>query len=278
MFYTILRNSALALVPAACCAQAVPIQPQFSVASLKRVIDYQGFSTGFRETNVSVRCLCSLAAIIGAAFEIKPYQLVGGPSWIGTEYYDLTANIPEGSRRESIPAMLRQLLAERLDLSTRLEVRETAVYSLVVDKNGLKLKPAPTAGPRTNSPDKPPSPATAVNPLTGRIYVEGAMTIDALASFLSPIMDRRVVNKTFVNGEFGILLDARLPEGSSKWPTGARKEEEPREWILPSGKKLPADAPSIFSEVPKMGLRLVPDRASTEYIVIEKVNKEPIAN
>jgi uncharacterized protein (TIGR03435 family) len=250
--------------------QVTPEQPRFDVASLRRMPSSTG-PASITENNGGIRYTATLGSVIRRAYGVEPYRLIG-PSWLGSVFYELTANLPEGSSKEQIPAMLRQLLAERTHLSVHRENRETPVYALIVGNGGLKLKPTQASSESSS--------VTALNPLTGRTHIEAPMTMSALASFLSANMDRRVLDMTGVDGQFAVMLDARSPV-LNNWPTATppRSADEPlKDWILPNGKKLPGDAPPIFSEIQKLGLKLDPRRAPIEYIVVDKVDKDPADN
>ena len=69
-------------------------------------------------------------------------QVVGGPSWINTDGYDIEAK-PEGNTdQKQMWLMLQTLLADRFKLSMHRETRDLPVYDLKAVKSGPKL-PAP---------------------------------------------------------------------------------------------------------------------------------------
>jgi uncharacterized protein (TIGR03435 family) len=81
--------------------------------------------------------------MIAQAFRIDP-RLVVAPDWLsqmeGTKF-DIHALMPKGATKEQIPDMLRALLEERFHLAAHLAPGEQTGYSLMVAKNGPKLKP-----------------------------------------------------------------------------------------------------------------------------------------
>src|SRR5215472_7982846 len=85
--------------------------------------------------------------LIRAAYEVPEDLVVGGPSWIKSDLYDVVAKIPEGATAANIPVMLQALLAERLGLDIRKELRPTKGYVLSVAKSGSKLKRAAPGEP-----------------------------------------------------------------------------------------------------------------------------------
>ena len=57
-------------------------------------------------TNVPLRLL------LRTAFDVQDFQMVGGPSWITSDRFDIIAKAPEGAvTPEQVRPMLRALLA-----------------------------------------------------------------------------------------------------------------------------------------------------------------------
>src|SRR5206468_1441172 len=84
----------------------------------------------------------SVRMLIQQAYGIKDFQVVGAPSWAGSERYDIVAK-PEGANdlgREGMKLMMQGLLAERFKMTFHRETKELPTYSLVVGKSGPKLK------------------------------------------------------------------------------------------------------------------------------------------
>jgi len=66
-----------------------------------------------------------------SAYRLQPSQLAGGPEWLHTDRYDLTARSSSGVQsREVLSAVLRQVFAERFRLMIHVETRELPVYAL----------------------------------------------------------------------------------------------------------------------------------------------------
>jgi uncharacterized protein (TIGR03435 family) len=202
------------LVPEeACYGQGT--SPEFVVASLKRVAN-RGAGERWVKTPSSVRCTCRLTVLIRQAHHLDVFQLVGQPSWVKSEFYELAANLPEGATRDEIRAMLRQLLAERLHLAVHWQDREAPVYALVVANGGLKLK-------------RPGEPGCAgvIRPRfalggDGHMHYKNVAPLANLAGLLSPLLDRRVVDETGTEGKFEIVLDAAVPEAAALFGRRAR--------------------------------------------------------
>jgi len=85
----------------------------------------------------------SLKELISFAYNVRPYQ-VSGPDWLVSDRFDIVAKMPEGATKDSVPGMLKALLADRFKLTAHLETKDQPVLGLMVGKSGPKLKDAAT--------------------------------------------------------------------------------------------------------------------------------------
>lgn len=81
----------------------------------------------------------SLKQLIAEAFEVKDYQIEGGPEWLANDYFEITANAGADATPADVKAMLRTLLTERFGLRTRSETRQAPVYVLTVARSDGRL-------------------------------------------------------------------------------------------------------------------------------------------
>jgi uncharacterized protein (TIGR03435 family) len=181
------------------------------------------------------------------AYDVLPNQIVGGPSWINIDPWDITAKA-EGVPGE-IPAslfrsMLRRLIEERFHLVLKEETKPLPGLALVIARRGLRLTPNKGA-PRQF--DLEPGPT----------LVARKVTIAELAAWLKGFTGTGmvVVNETGVSGEYDFTL---------KW---AARPLEDRQ-ALDSG------APPIFTALQEqLGLRLKSTKVPTTFLVIERVER-----
>jgi uncharacterized protein (TIGR03435 family) len=167
--------------------------------------------------------------------------------------------VPDGAPKEQIPAMLRDLLAERFHTTVHREIKTAPVYALVVGKNGPRLKDADlTLGPS----------------LAIRVYGDayeyemiGRLSLALLASNLSARLGRPVLDLTELKGTYNIDIKwARDDMGGA-----AAAGDAP-----PTGS---TPFPSIFSALQEsLGLKLESRTAPIEYIVVDKAEKDPTEN
>jgi uncharacterized protein (TIGR03435 family) len=132
--------------------------PTFEVASIKpaapqaegRIMVRMGGDAG-RVDYVNV----SLRDLIRQAFDIKDYQL-NAPDWLNNARFDVQAKMPPDTTKEAKALMLQALLAERFGLKVHKESKDLPIYSLVVGKNGPKLKKAENLPPDAAGTPPPP--------------------------------------------------------------------------------------------------------------------------
>jgi uncharacterized protein (TIGR03435 family) len=100
--------------------------PSFEVASVK--VNRTGAPGGsfvmppgrFTATNIPLKVL------ITNAYQLSFFEVVGGPGWISTDRFDISAKAPDGAPPEQTRAMVRTLLKERFKLVVHKETRGDA--------------------------------------------------------------------------------------------------------------------------------------------------------
>ena len=166
---TTARSTSLTLTVAAIAAVTIASVAQtFEVASIKLNKARRGPLTSleaavydlpmavmpggrFRLTAVPTRTLIQLA------YGVREFQIIGEPSWVNDERYDVDARAEGLTSSDQMRPMLQALLADRFKLAVRRETRTGRVYDLVPARGGLKIIPTPPGGcydPR--SPSGPP--------------------------------------------------------------------------------------------------------------------------
>jgi uncharacterized protein (TIGR03435 family) len=186
-------------------------------------------------------------ALIMEAYDLKTYQVSFTPS--DDALYDIAAKA-EGDgtpTKAEFRLMLRRLLADRFNLKFHREMRELPVYAMVVGKGGVKFK--------ENAAEKPAKSYGGVN---GRNqYMELSQgTMEMVADRIG--VDRPVIDKTGLTGKYDIRLEA-TPE--------FRINNNPQ-----------PDDLRIFDAIQQqLGLKLEPQKASMEVLVVDHMDK-PSAN
>jgi len=254
-----------------------PAPLTFEVASIKpSPPDEQHFMIqfqpggGLRATGVTLKML------ITQAYDVREFQVSGGPGWINTERYDIVARPehnadsdppPEDPRKmsdeqrktlgEQMRARLVALLADRFRLKVHRETQQALAYLLVVGKNGPKLKQT-EEGSETRGRMR-----------MGRGELNGdGVKLEFLAQVLANQLGRPVVDKTGLTGNYDIKLAWTPDPGQpAPGPLGPPPGLEPPPVPDPSG-------PSIFTAIEEqLGLRLESQKGPIETIVIDSVEK-----
>ena len=97
-------------------------------------------------TNVTLRILIHYAYGLSGYAE-SDNRISGGPPWIDSATFDITAKAPGAATREQLNLMLRPLLADRFQLKFHWSTKEATQYTLVVGKGGPKFREADPAQP-----------------------------------------------------------------------------------------------------------------------------------
>src|SRR5258708_28151361 len=166
----------------------------------------------------------SLRDRIRVAYQVRVFEISGGPAWIDSAHYDIDANTKDKpAPKEWLQAMtslLQSLLEDKFKLKLHRETKELPVYVLTVAKGGPKFQQSKEKSCTTfnwirNSP--PPGQIASIHcgaaELTNAqlnrtlnavgISIKG-VTPDApgLMFFLSRELDRIVIDKTGLTGLF----------------------------------------------------------------------------
>jgi uncharacterized protein (TIGR03435 family) len=246
--------AALGLAPGAALAQPTAAPTAFEVASVKlsdpnAPIGALEFPPGgrFVATNVPLRI------IIQRAFDVRDFQLLGGPDWLIKELYAIQAKAPEGPVSDAqIRLMVQTLLAERFHLRVHRETKELAVYALVIGKNGPKVEAA------KDSP-RPGALGVGRGSITAR-----STTFANVATALSRLLSRPVLDETQLSGNYDFKLHYDQSSVGLPFP-GPRQESDAAG--QPDGAE-----PSIFTAVQEqLGLKLDPQKRPVEVVVIDSI-------
>ncbi len=246
-FRTLALREILALISLAAAAGG----QSFEVASIRPHVFTNGSGAGRSGISTSgnrvTASIVTLNRLIMEAYDVKEYQISGGPSWSAqrASSFDVSA-VAAGDgtlTQERSRPMLQSLLADRFQLTLHRETKELPVYALVVAKNGPRLKQsAPDAKAGFDS-------STGV---AGFMTATG-VTMTGLANRLSGEAGRPVVDRTDVTGNYDFKL----------------------QWLRdPNQPDAAPNSPSLFTAVQEqLGLKLESAKQATEVLVIDRAEK-----
>jgi uncharacterized protein (TIGR03435 family) len=179
--------------------------PAFEVATIKRVPSdaQKGRFIVMQGTNRFVEKDYTLKLLIAAAYDLTPRAIFGGPAWIDSDHFDITALTPGDTRptRDQQMAMLRNLLADRFQLTFHREPKEFNVYALQVDKAGPKLRSS--AAP----PDTPAALVSTVYPQRILLPARNTTMHEFVSLLQRAVLDRAVIDRTGLTGKYDFDLE-----------------------------------------------------------------------
>ncbi|AFL89253.1 antirepressor regulating drug resistance protein [Terriglobus roseus DSM 18391] len=199
----------------------------------------------------------NLRLLIAAAYNMNPKTISGGPEWVDSDYFDISALAPGSGQtsptREAQMSMLRNLLEDRFKLTYHREQKEFSIFALEVAKDGPKLKAT------SLSPTDPSS----VGP--GMVYPQKIVmparnaTMNDFTSLLQrAVLDRPVVDMTGLTGRYDFTLEWAPDENQFGGELHPASEDAP--------------SPPLFQAVQQqLGLRLYARKGPVSAMVIDQV-------
>ncbi len=266
--------------------------PSFEVATIKPSTDGKAVPsittpTESRTMNVTARNLIEQAYHIPWTSGLNE-RVLGGPTWIDNDHYDVEARIDESMaatfatmsndrQKEQTSLMMQALLADRFKLKVHFETRQLPIYALAVAKGGPKLAAAKESPAIAERDDRwPPGaiPPPSAENLRKGVFVqylgqEAEMTareatFDQLMHWLagySEIGGRTVVNQTGLTGTYDFTL---------RW-TRERLTTPTQQSVTSSSEP---EAPALFTSLTEqLGLRLISTKGPVEVLVIDHIER-----
>jgi uncharacterized protein (TIGR03435 family) len=247
------------LAPRLVIAQAVP---SYDISTVKPHDANDGnVSVNARPANLRISNMTA-QGLIAMAWDVRPWLVSGLPPWGKSERFDVDAKVSEPDMvalralsDEDRRLMIQNLLKERFHLLLRAETRTLPVYELsVMPDEGSKLK-ASAALPPAEPGQPAPHRSRRMSQNDGRLTGTG-VTVRDLADHLGNEMERYVVDKTGLPGDYDFTLKW-MPEDGSK-PADAGVAGEP--------------APPLATAVrEQLGLRLTPAKGPVPTIIVDHI-------
>lgn len=231
-----------------------PAGPRFDVVSIKPNNSPDPGGRNALEPGTYTGIGVTLRRIIALAYlPIPTSRIDGGPSWLMTDRFDVRAKFEGNPSGEQLRLMMRAMLADRFKLRVHTEMRPTRVYALQVDRAGTRgpsLQPAEIDCANRPQSNQPNVPWCAFQYTDGLLRGRG-VTLDQIAGELTA--GRIVVNRTGLTGRYDVEL----------------------RWTPDPGTATDADAPPglVTALREQLGLRLQPDTAMLEHLVIDSAER-----
>ena len=210
-----------------------------------------------RGSRYSVRT-ASMLDLISSAYGMDSSKVLGGPSWLDTDRFDIEAKAPANTPPETVKLMLRALLADRFSLRVHTDSKPVSVFVLSQGKGKPKLRESSDSDGSCRGEPQNPQPGTIpynVVSCRGRSMEQLAQDLHNMAG--AYITDT-VVDKTGLMGKWDFEL---------KWTA--------RALLAAAG----ADGISVFDAVDKqLGLKLEPQKLAVPVLIVDGVNQKPTGN
>lgn len=196
----------------------------------------------------------TVANLIEIAYELQRTQILGGPSWMQTDRFDLEA-VPDQEGKYSYKdwdLMLQQILADRFHVLSHHETRELPAFTLTLAKGGPTLTPT-TAGP-DGKPDIEVKGREVIN-----LTAADAGIGDFVKILKEAIVGRPIIDKTGLAGHY----DFTLKFAPDRTVMSASTESAPQD--LP---------PDLFTAMQQqLGLKLTPTKAPADVLIIDDADR-----
>jgi uncharacterized protein (TIGR03435 family) len=245
-----------AKAPDPCAADG---RPSFDVVSVKPS-ESDSRSSSMRGTPDGVIITSSLRRMILSAFTLHDFQLSGGPDWVATSTWVLTAkndapdrdssNMTQEERKAQFDKRMQELqaaLMDRFQLKCHMTTKELPIYQLVQAKGGARLKETTAEQGKQGN--------TSINGRNGTMHaVATGITSERIATMLGNEVDRLVVDKTGLKGNYDVTMD---------WVHDAQEPNADA-----------ASGPTVFTALEEqLGLKLEPVKGPVPLLVIDHIEK-----
>lgn len=204
----------------------------------------------------------------------------GGPDWIRSDHYSITAKAQGDASRELMNGpMMQKLLEERFNLKVRRETGEIPVYLLTVAKGGIKARQIDDVECEAlkRSTEAKKSPPCGDFKMGNKIGADAptfsidtvGQTLDFFCTLLSSVaVDRPVINSTGAAGKFTLHLEFQREDRTPK----ATSEHQAQDTTLLTG------GPSVFTALEdQVGLKLVSGKSQGTVLIMDHIDR-PTAN
>jgi uncharacterized protein (TIGR03435 family) len=237
---------------------AADANPAFEVATIKPAKP-GAVGKGFRVQGRQFSTInTSVSDLITFAYGVQARQVTGGPPWLETDKFDITAK-PDGDGQPNDrqwKTMVQKLLAERFQLKFHRDKKELSVYALTALKTGPKL---------TKSEGDPNGLPGLFFGGLGRLMARNANMGDFSGVMQTTALDRPVVDQTGIAGRYDFTLNWRPDE--FQFPGLDRTQMPPQ--AADAG-----ETADLFTAIQQqLGLKLEATKAPADVLVIDSVEK-----
>lgn len=199
----------------------------------------------------------NMADLISVAFGVDYDRVVGGPSWLEMDRFDIIAKAPQGLKKDELKPLLKALLEERFKLVVHDDNRPIPAYALTAGKHPALKKSdgSGDTGCKMNQPAPGSAPvfSHACSNVTMAAFAEALRNMPAGYFYLD---EQAIVDRTDLKGTWDFNLKYSFRGGPAQQ----------------------SETVTIFDAVEKLGLKLEPAKVPMQVIVVDAVNQKPTGN
>jgi uncharacterized protein (TIGR03435 family) len=222
----------------------------------------------------------SMVDLIQIAWGFGPDRILGGPSWLEMDRFDIVAKVPDKASQDDLKPMLQCLLTDRFKLAVHKDSRPLPTYALTAGKKVL-MKEADGSGDsgcRVHAPTGAPAEGGIKLMMNGSPLVLGPggrlqyscrnMTMESFAAGLRNMLGvsvggNPVIDKTGLAGKWNFDV---------KWSLQIQMNDS-------------AKARSAIEQIlvvdaleKQLGLKLEQEQVATPVLVVDSANETPTAD
>jgi uncharacterized protein (TIGR03435 family) len=252
-----LPTAALLFLFSAITAQQIPQSAAFEVADIHASAPGKRSGMGTLPNGRFEAHAYTLLGLIRYAYGISDEKIMGGPTWLNIDRFDIIAKIPTGSRPNTIPASVKTLLSDRFHLTVHEEEQKMPAYALVLSNRRTPLK---EDGGTDELPCKSELKDGSVTYTCPHLSIQ--RLAERLPSLDESYFDRPAVDRTGLKGAYSFTL---------RWI--------PRLSIAPGNGSSGNGNGSLFDELERqLGVRVEPVEVPSSVLVIDSVDRAPTPN
>ena len=261
----------MACLSGAASADPVPPEPaaKFEVADVHASAkstnpDTGDMSGGLMRGGLYRLRRATMLDLVRLAYGVDAKKVLGGPSWLELDRFDVQAKAPAGTTAATVKPLLQALLAERFSLVVHNDTKPVPAWALTATKHPQlkKAEDSDKNGCRLDNPSGEGSNGGSAQPAVRQFEITcHSMTMEALAAGMSDLPgawaflnDNLVVDQTGLQGAWDFNLKM-----SQRWG------------VTTAG----AEIISLFDGLEKIGLKLDPAMVPMPVVVVDSVNRAP---
>jgi uncharacterized protein (TIGR03435 family) len=214
-----------------------------------------GMRTAMHPGRFEIRS-ATMSNLIAAAFGVEPDKVVGGPSWLDMDRFDIDATVPANASPQTVRPLLQSLLADRFGLAVHPDQRPSPAFVLSAGSGKPKLKE--TEGSANPGCDRGQQEAEsrAIPAVCQGITMQ--VLAQQLRAAAGDYITSAVVDQTGLTGAWDFTI---------RWT--------PRGSLAAAG----SQGITIFDALDKqLGLKLEMKQVPAPVIVVDRVNETPTSN